>query len=151
MTITTTSAIRPLLEPTHPENRLDASSPGFVVPAGSSLAQSVSALAQARDVAKLTDARAILALQEEVGWSAADADAAAEREARRRGRDILDALAEVQKGLLAGVSLQVGLSHLSALTEMPLTASDPDLARVIGAIRLRAKLEVLRLTSLPKA
>ncbi len=149
MTTQNISAVQTVSEPTQPASRAGGSGTGFVVPAGS-LPIIQPAPVQGRDVSKLMDASAILALQEEVGREAAGTDAAADREARRRGRDILDALAAVQKDLLVGVNLEGALTRLNALADVPFSSSDPGLAGVIAAIRLRARLELIRLARTPQ-
>lgn len=83
------------------------------------------------------NAAAMLALQEQTTAEPGD------REARRHGRELVDALAELQRALLrdgAGDALQ----RLAAMADLPLPAADPILARAIVAIRLRARVEVAR-------
>jgi hypothetical protein len=87
----------------------------------------------------------MLALQEQAGLDGETAAALADREARRHAQDILEALAALQKALLAGGSPSESLAHLTALAGMTPPLHDPALARILSSIRLRAQLEILRL------
>lgn len=80
----------------------------------------------------------LLALQE------ADAGASHDREARRRGRDILAALAELQRALLGGGDSPDALTRLAELVSDLPRASDPRLGAVLAAIGLRARVELAR-------
>ena len=84
---------------------------------------------------------ALLALQE--GAVAGAGSEVADREARRHGRALLEALAELQRALLSDGGGQA-LERLLALVELEPQAGDPALARLIGAIRLRARIELAR-------
>lgn len=81
---------------------------------------------------------ALLALQECA--PAAERDA----RARRQGQALIEELAALQAGLLAG---RVDTARLRALAGMCAgeEAADPALAAAIGAIRLRARVELARL------
>jgi len=79
----------------------------------------------------------MLALQEHTTAGTGD------REARQHGRQLLEALADLQRALLSNGSGDA-LQHLAALADLPLPAADPALARVIVAIRLRARVEAAR-------
>ena len=122
--------------------RSDVAASGFTVPAA--LARAASA--RAGGASAVTDAGAMLALQEEVGRDADRPGESADREARRHGQDILEALTALQKDLLTGGSGQ-GLSRLAALADIMPAAHDPALAHVLSSIRLRARLEILRMAS----
>ncbi len=78
----------------------------------------------------------LLALQEAGDTGAAD------RRARQRGRDLLAALAALQRDLLAGIAPRLeGLAALAA--ELP-AAADPALRAVLAALVLRARVELAR-------
>ncbi|MGI4747950.1 MAG: flagellar assembly protein FliX [Janthinobacterium lividum] len=79
----------------------------------------------------------ILALQEHATAETGD------REARQHGRQLLDALADLQRALLSNGGGDA-LQRLAALADLPLPVADPVLARVIVAIRLRARVEAAR-------
>ncbi len=69
--------------------------------------------------------------------------AVGDRAARRRGRDMLAALAELQRALLGG-DAGPALARLAVLaTEVP-RAFDPGLDAVVSAIALRARVELAR-------
>ena len=121
--------------------RPDSAASGFTVPAAAARAAS----GRAGGASAVTDAGAMLALQEEVGRDADRPGESADREARRHGQDILEALAALQKDLLKG-GPGGDLSRLTALAGMMPAAHDPVLARVLSSIRLRAQLEILRLS-----
>ncbi len=82
----------------------------------------------------------LLALQE-AGDTAATA-AAQDRAARRHGEAVMDDLKAVQLALLSGRAAD--LSGLAARAGAGPQAADPRLAAVIGAIRLRASVELAR-------
>jgi hypothetical protein len=115
---------------------------GFAVPAPpapSRGAEAASALAPSAVLAGL------LALQEE-----AEPQALRDRAARRHGRTMLTALAELQLALLAGpgeaddgapARALARLGHL--LDEQP-PAEDPALAGVLAAVALRCRVELAR-------
>lgn len=68
--------------------------------------------------------------------------ALADRQARRRGQDLLTALAELQRDMLADAGTDpVRLAALAA--EVPV-ADDPVLRAAVAAITLRARIEVAR-------
>ena len=107
---------------------------GFAVPAADDTAPplSVSALGASAALSGL------LALQEAEGVPIRD------REARRRGRDILGALTELQRALLGGLGSDGATARLSTLlADLPL-AADPRLNAILAAIRLRARVELAR-------
>lgn len=78
----------------------------------------------------------MLALQELPSEEVAD------REARRRGHDLLEALAAMQRGLL-GLE-EADPQRLARLAEAVPDASDPGLRAAVAAIALRARIEVAR-------
>lgn len=81
---------------------------------------------------------ALLALQESA--PAAERDA----RARRQGQALIEELAALQAGLLAGRLDPARLRAMAALCAGE-EAADPALAAAIGAIRLRARVELARL------
>lgn len=104
--------------------------PAAAIPAGGP------ALAEAARTASVSGAM-MLALQEQTTAETGD------REARRHGRQLLDALADLQRALLSNGTGDA-LRRLAALADLPLPAADPALARMIVAIRLRARVEAAR-------
>jgi hypothetical protein len=80
----------------------------------------------------------LLALQE------AEAEPPRDRAARRRGRDLLAALATLQRALLdAGPTPEV-LERLAALVDHVPEAGDPALRQSVAAVVLRARVEIER-------
>ncbi len=83
----------------------------------------------------------LLALQEgEPGPG--HATAVQDRAARRHGRDLLAALAALQRGLLGGALGTGDVRRLADLAEDIPPAADPRLRHVMQAIALRAKVEL---------
>ncbi|MGA9864976.1 MAG: flagellar assembly protein FliX [Acetobacteraceae bacterium] len=80
----------------------------------------------------------LLALQESESVPIRD------RDARRRGRDILAALGALQRGLLGGADPDGATVRLAALLAEPSVAADPGLNAILSAIRLRARIELAR-------
>lgn len=141
MTIIATGAVLPASGPDFFARRSDTAATGFTVPVAAARVSG-----QAGGASPVTDTGAMLALQEEIGRDYGQSGESADREARRHGQDLLEALTALQKDLLTGSPAQ-GLSRLAALAEMMPTAHDPALARILSSIRLRARLEILRLAS----
>ncbi len=82
---------------------------------------------------------AMLALQE------AQSGALQNQAARRQGFALLAALSDLQKDLLAPLgSDETALATLTRLAGEPPQTADPALATLLDAIRLRAKIELLR-------
>ena len=100
--------------------------------------------ASARDTAAVAAPSALvggamLALQETM------ADPVGERAARRRGQDMLDELALLQRGLLsADGPSPAGLRRLAGLAAAAPQVADPRLRDALAAIRLRAVVELAR-------
>ena len=67
-----------------------------------------------------------------------------DRRARKHGRAMLDALSRLQVGLLQDDAGEDVLANLSALAEHCPEAADPGLRDVLGAVSLRARLELAR-------
>jgi hypothetical protein len=82
---------------------------------------------------------AMLILQEAEGESAGN------RNGRRHGLAVLAALQELQRGLLRDSSQEAQIAGLARLAEIAPAVTDPGLADVLAAIRLRARIELLRL------
>lgn len=85
---------------------------------------------------------AMLALQEE------ESGAARDRQARRHGQAMLEELAMLQCNMLGGTvesgPSAAALVRLAALAEAVPEAADPRLSALIGAIVLRARVELAR-------
>jgi hypothetical protein len=80
----------------------------------------------------------LIALQEPGGETVQD------RAARRRGRDVLQALADLQRAMLADTNAPDSLRSLTAaITDLP-QPTDPRLGGVLQAIVLRARVELAR-------
>ena len=84
-------------------------------------------------------AASLIALQETM--LAAERD----REARARADRMLEELAELQRGILGGRLSAARLRELAALADQPGVAADGRLAEIVGAITLRARVELARL------
>ena len=80
----------------------------------------------------------MLALQERSEATVED------RQARRRGQDLLRALSRMQRALLEDGSDQESLQTLATLIADLPQATDPGLGRVLQAIALRARVERAR-------
>ncbi len=104
--------------------------------AGNSAAQSPAGAAAARSL------DALLALQE--AGAAVDDPALRDRDARRHGSEVLDALAELQRALLGGGGERDALGQLSALLSRMPHADDPQLAALLGSVGLRVRIELAR-------
>jgi len=66
----------------------------------------------------------------------------ADREARRRGQDLLAELAALQRDMLGAGGADSG--RLARLAEAVPTAADPGLRAVVAGIALRARIEIAR-------
>jgi hypothetical protein len=106
----------------------------FAVPAEASAAGHAEATTQTEAVA-LTS---MLTLQEFGNGAAAD------REATRRGEDLLSALAELQRALLDGVDTVETMQRLATMAAAVPRAADPRLAAMVSAIILRVRVELAR-------
>jgi hypothetical protein len=87
----------------------------------------------------VTIAASLIALQETI--AAGDRD----REAQGRADAMLDELAALQRAMLGGGISPARLAALAALADQPGLAADRRLAEVVGAVSLRAKVELARL------
>jgi hypothetical protein len=81
----------------------------------------------------------LLAVQE------AEGDAVRDRDARKRGRQMLDELARLQRALLSGRLDPSSLHALAALAGDPADAADPAISAVVRAVAVRARVELARL------
>lgn len=149
MTIIAAGAIRPLAEPLPPDRHADAGGSGFTVAtmAATGTPPSRQGASQTGGASPMSGPGALLALQEQAGQDAGYAADVGDREARKHGKDILEALEELQKKLLSGGTPARSLSRLNALAQMTPTVRDPVLGGILDAIHLRAKLEILRMSS----
>ncbi len=67
-----------------------------------------------------------------------------DREAHRHGTELLDLLAELQRGLLGADLDAMPMDRLTSLLENPPEPADPGLAAVTRSILLRARIEIAR-------
>ena len=150
MTIIPAGAVQGATPPSPAAGRQSDAGSGFAVPAGTARATGgQAALAPPHEAPGGGGTGAMLALQElaaeqGAGPSSERSADVADREARRRGRDMLAALAALQKALLDGGDPEPGLAGLARLVDAAPPACDPILAGIVSAIRLRARLEILR-------
>lgn len=117
-------------------SRAASTDAGFAVPARASNPAGLQA--DTLGEAAAVSLSGLLALQEE------GAEAPRDRAARRRARDILATLAELQRALLGGGDAAGAVSRLADFTADPLRASDPRLTAVLASIDLRARVELAR-------
>jgi hypothetical protein len=80
----------------------------------------------------------LLALQQEAVMPCRD------REARRRGQDLLAALVALQRAMLGGAEEPDGLARLAELAASVPEAGDPALRQAVASLALRARLELVR-------
>ena len=83
----------------------------------------------------------LLAVQESEG------EAVRDRDARRRGKQMLDELTRLQRALLGGRLDPENLRALAALAADPGIAADPLLAAAVRAVSVRARVELARLAA----
>ncbi len=143
MTIITPGSVLPVTEPSSSPRSSAAVDTGFRIPSAQEMPHP-GATDAARTAPAVSTTRAMLAHQEQTGSDAGYGSDLTDREARRHGQEILDALAALQRALLRSGDPAEGLARLRVLAEMAPVAHDPTLARVLSSIRLRAQLEVLR-------
>lgn len=108
--------------------------PSFEVPNGGSSPSSA-----ARQPGGMVALSGLLALQE-----AETVPDAREREARRRGRAVLEALSSLQGGLLGGGDPGPIVERLAATVATMTASADPALHAILAAIKLRAMVELAR-------
>ena len=144
MTIIAPGAVPRLMEPSFSPRGSTAVDTGFRIPSPPDVSDQA-AVGQARAAPSTAATSAMLALQEQIGSGAGCEQDLTDREARRHGQEILEALTDLQRTLLtAAAGSAQSLARLAALAEMDPTVHDPTLARVLSSIRLRARLELLR-------
>ncbi len=144
----TTIAPGAVVSPTEPSlsaRKSATTDSGFRIPSSLEMAAQT-VMDHARTAPSVMATSAMLALQEQTASGAGCEAELADREARRHGREILDALAALQKALLASAGSAESLTRLAVLAHLSPTAHDPELARVLSSIRLRAQLEIMRRT-----
>ena len=81
----------------------------------------------------------MLALQEQAARGTSD------REARRHGRAMIEQLVALQRALLSGAAAEM-VDPLSSIARIDLQGVDPALAQILASIRLRARVELERLS-----
>jgi hypothetical protein len=110
------------------------SSQSFIAPEEAAADQPVTSSAETQETSLAT----MLALQELNG------EAVEDRQARRRGQDMLALLARLQRDLLAGADDATSLQRLAQLAAVAPAATDPRLAAAVAAIVLRVQVELAR-------
>ncbi len=143
MTIIAPGAVLPSTAPSFLPRGSAAADSGFRIPSPPE-APNQPAVGQAGAAPSTIATSAMLALQEQTGTGAYSGQDAMDREARRHGQQILEALAALQRTLLTSAGSAEGLARLAALAEVDPAVHDPALARILSSIRLRARLEILR-------
>jgi formiminotetrahydrofolate cyclodeaminase len=108
--------------------------PGFFVPPNSAGTGQAAAAATTHATSLVS-----MIMLQEVGC-----ETVADREARRHGQDMLAALAELQRALLAGGDDVAALQRLADLAASVPRATDPQLAALVSAILVRARVELAR-------
>ena len=111
---------------------------GFRVPQARTAATSATVGLEGASGVEEVGLAGMLALQEMPARDAAD------RDARRRGKDLLSALAEIQRAMLG-----VGVGDPARLEQLAVgvpRADDPALRDMVAAIALRARIEAARLS-----
>jgi len=108
---------------------------GFFLPSGEAATAGTAASAAPLRAASLAG---MLTLQERTGEPVED------RQARRRGQDLLEALSRMQRAMLEDRQDQESLQTLAGLTADLPRATDPGLRRILQAIALRARVELAR-------
>jgi Class II flagellar assembly regulator len=92
-----------------------------------------------------TEAAAPAALAGLLAVQEAEAEAARDRAARRRGKEMLDELSRLQRALLTGRLDPDRLRGLAALAADPADAANPALGAALRAVAIRARVELARL------
>lgn len=117
-----------------PQASASGTAPGFRVAEQGSAGAPAAPAAAAAPVALL----GLLSVQE------AEGDAMRDRAARKRGKELLDELARLQRTLLGGRLDPDALRRLAAVAAEPADAADPVLAATLRAIVVRARVELAR-------
>jgi hypothetical protein len=113
--------------------RSPPSAGGFLVPTETTVAGP-----SATGATPATGLASMLTLQELGGETAED------RDARRHGQDMLEALAALQRALLLGGDEDVALQQLAELAAAVPRATDRRLAAMVSAIIVRVRVELAR-------
>jgi protein-disulfide isomerase-like protein with CxxC motif len=92
----------------------------------------------------VTEAAPAAALASMLALQEAGGEAREDREARRHGHDLLDALAALQRAVLTGCDDAAALERLADLAATVPLAADTRLAAMVSAIVVRAKVELAR-------
>ncbi|WP_428376600.1 flagellar assembly protein FliX [Lichenicoccus sp.] len=142
MSIAAIGAVAPPLEPAFQARAGTQGGPAFVVTTEPAAVQQPASGAAGVSAGALS--ATMLALQE-AGATWSPAGQSGDRQARQRGRDLLAALAALQRDLLGCADPAASLSRLAALLADVPDAEDPQLGEILGAIRLRAGIEAIRL------
>ena len=120
--------------PVAPGRAQPATSGGFTVAAETKVAEAAAAA-----VTQPVAPAAMLALQE------AETETARNRKGHRHGAALLDALRQLQQELLGKpAETGPGIATLARLAASAPSVSDPELGQILSAIRLRARVELLR-------
>ena len=127
--------IGPLLPVARGPARAAGRAGGFMVPSGRG--ESAAGPAAAAEATEVT-LGGMLALQEAESGSVRD------REARRRGQEMLAELLRLQRALLAGPPDLAALRRLAALATAIPEAADPALRQAVAEVTLRARVELAR-------
>lgn len=111
----------------------------------SAAADGVAAGAEAEDQLRVSAAAPPLGLAGMLALQEAETEAASNGKGRRHGLAVLDALRELQGDLLRETGGgEAGMRSLARLAGQGQDVADQGLADVLSAIRLRAKIELLR-------
>ena len=132
--MTWVNGVGPMLPAGQGPARASVRGAGFSVPANRPAAAGTAAAAEMAELSL----GGMLALQEAESGSVRD------REARRRGQDILAELLRLQRALLAGQPDPEALHRLAALAADVPDAADPALRQAVAEVALRARVELAR-------
>ncbi len=133
--MTMVDGIGPIVPAARSPARASARGAGFTVPSGrADTATGPAAAAEVSEVAL----GGMLALQEAESGSVRD------REARRRGQEMLAELLRLQRALLAGQRDLAALRRLAALAVDVPDAADPGLRQAVAEVALRVRIELAR-------
>ncbi len=133
--MTMVDGIGPIVPTARSPARASARGAGFMVPSGrAETAAGTAAAAEASEVSL----GGMLALQEAESGSVRD------REARRRGQEMLAELLRLQRALLAGQRDLGALRRLATLAADIPHAADPELRQAVAEVALRARIELAR-------
>jgi hypothetical protein len=140
--MTSVDGIGPIVPAARSPARPSARGIGFAVPGGQ--AEAALCPAAATEACEVS-LGGMLALQE------AESGAVRDREARRRGQEMLAELLRLQRALLAGHRDLPALRRLAALAADIPDAADPGLRQALAEVTLRARVELARHESVTTA